>query len=1803
MDRKRILEYTGKSVSIVLILCMLLSMAVLLIDRRDYRNTVTLRFLVDGENSTELIVDKGELAADVPHPTKDGYLFVGWYLNEELTRSVDFSLPIKEDMTLYSGFIKLRSALSEDASDISISDCPKDISFYVETALSVDALVEGTYIKDELTGEDVLFGAAESGDGVIISASVNFTPGHTYRMALPDEARLGDVEKPIRNVLFTVASDNASRLVYGGEIVDIPEMNPSAPDVLHAYTEKEVSVGSTVLVGGKDKQLFKVTGIEKSNGGSCLLLGRLEGSDLSELELYGCYELSLSDGTLTMTESVPTGSVDKAEKLYGMLCSVDLGGLDGSYSAPEIIYDENGLKISLSAGEDGPFSGKCDLITLEYTTQIKSGGETCTVKISSTVLVSSQLYIYASKSAQGELLCDVSLLRHTASRTEAVLYGADGSARELDRDGLSSVIDRISGISAGAISKSIKEKISDVSATVLDGAVSVSVSAELFAGFDILADALCVDVGQVTSERSGVRICGEKTVAYRSVNTAIGSFDGELCGRADLEVGLGFTVNASLASSGIPLCSFSSEGVHRTESAGLFSAECSGDEKRIEGDAYVRAFAQGFAISGYDFENASADARTSLTVGKDVIVPSDASFKKNAYSVYGRTFDVRRILCEPLPAVSRLGVPMLYVPELSDVRVRLSGEYASRLVYNAQEGSITFDIDALPEACEIVMDVYLPSDTFDGDKLVPIHRTVTLDYRAAEPDGTVTATFTDGESVIAKKTVTRGEAPGFADVSNDILRLYPASSFSSLWDKDPYECIEEDTVYTLRAERLGVCVSFVTYADGGWNTSFEWVHVGEAPVLSGKLTPAWTCITPFLGAVEAGMKDPVRLTDLYTRLGSTTRELTESASFDNAAEAFDYARENSVCVYVADYSGETFDVKYTAGDETKEIKYDRNLLRAGFSSLIEGYTPDTAYALLFGGWEIKAQADHSASLSAIYSPARFEVTFADSDGSVLSREEVVIGEIPKGISKKPTTGGKEGVWLSSDYGNLADWVKYPAMTAIYRDTVITAYYGELYTVKVNADGGVPVVGDLIGSISLVPGEFDLSTLLPEMTKATDVVNSYTFDGWGVLNVTENTEIKAPFTAVPHIYRIELDADGGRAEGEFVLIAECTYPELNALKNKLLANTVPEKDPTETVAYTFTAWKQAQTSRPYTVRYKAEYFESERLYSVRLVAPDGGIFPCGESEIELSVPYKTVLTELDSIKYLARIPSDGETVRVISAWLSGDERIPLDADVTVTSDLVLNAEYAERENPVFKVTLDAGDGFFSNGSKVLVYEGRIGDPVPVPSVPSLDTAEGYTSIFLGWSGEIPEVFTSDVELKADYRQEKAVYTVTYYGLNSRIHAVYRVQFGDVIPIPDPPSVSGYRFIGWSGLPEGGIIGSTNLKIYARFDRNEHTVSYYVDGKLVDTETLYYGDKLLRRVYPYKPGYVFSGWSYPDLYYMPDRDLTVSGTFKKGKYVVTYVHNGNVYKTQSCTYGDKIKLPELPKGASLWMSTDVEIVDGCFVMPYDPITISTDSTGKTYTIEYTVDGKIISTGKYHFADKISPPSVPDDPRFTGRWVYRPKDGGGDVTVTDFMPGCNLVAVPELKIVNLLSGKDINKNGVDDYTDLIETAREYIRSHPIYESFYYSETGYPTDWYGVCTDVIWRAYFGIGVAFKDLVDSDIAYCKTLGEENPYKETQATHLIDFRRVVNLKVYYERNSTVLTTDTSDPTEWQPGDIVIFSPSHIGICSDKRDSEGLPYILHHTYSRGTVESDELGKFNVGDYEIVGHYRINVDSLK
>ncbi len=175
---------------------------------------------------------------------------------------------------------------------------------------------------------------------------------------------------------------------------------------------------------------------------------------------------------------------------------------------------------------------------------------------------------------------------------------------------------------------------------------------------------------------------------------------------------------------------------------------------------------------------------------------------------------------------------------------------------------------------------------------------------------------------------------------------------------------------------------------------------------------------------------------------------------------------------------------------------------------------------------------------------------------------------------------------------------------------------------------------------------------------------------------------------------------------------------------------------------------------------------------------------------------------------------------------------------------------------------------------------------------------------------------------------------------------------------------------------------------------------------------------------------------------------------------------------------------------------------------------------------------------------------------------------------------------------SPNDCNGNGVDDATDILLGARQDAENKPAYRSGYY-EGGYPPEEEGVCTDLIWRAFRFAGYPLKDMIDQDIAahvelYPRVAGEPDPN--------IDFRRVPNLQVFFQRYAEVLTLDPYDIAAWQPGDIVVFGTSHIGIISDKRNKLGIPYLIHHSGLPGR-EEDALLRVNKKK-TISGHYRFS-----
>lgn len=179
-------------------------------------------------------------------------------------------------------------------------------------------------------------------------------------------------------------------------------------------------------------------------------------------------------------------------------------------------------------------------------------------------------------------------------------------------------------------------------------------------------------------------------------------------------------------------------------------------------------------------------------------------------------------------------------------------------------------------------------------------------------------------------------------------------------------------------------------------------------------------------------------------------------------------------------------------------------------------------------------------------------------------------------------------------------------------------------------------------------------------------------------------------------------------------------------------------------------------------------------------------------------------------------------------------------------------------------------------------------------------------------------------------------------------------------------------------------------------------------------------------------------------------------------------------------------------------------------------------------------------------------------------------------------------DFNIMTYKSKIDKDNDGIDDQTDILNNARDYIKTKPKYKSKYYT-TGYPDDEYGVCTDVVAFALKDAGYDLMVLVNEDIKANKDL-----YKIDNIDKKIDFRRVQNLKIYLDNNAISLTTDINKIDKWQGGDIIVFK-KHIGIVSDNRNKKGITFIIHHANPYKRYYEEDILEYRD---DIVGHYRIS-----
>ncbi len=134
-----------------------------------------------------------------------------------------------------------------------------------------------------------------------------------------------------------------------------------------------------------------------------------------------------------------------------------------------------------------------------------------------------------------------------------------------------------------------------------------------------------------------------------------------------------------------------------------------------------------------------------------------------------------------------------------------------------------------------------------------------------------------------------------------------------------------------------------------------------------------------------------------------------------------------------------------------------------------------------------------------------------------------------------------------------------------------------------------------------------------------------------------------------------------------------------------------------------------------------------------------------------------------------------------------------------------------------------------------------------------------------------------------------------------------------------------------------------------------------------------------------------------------------------------------------------------------------------------------------------------------------------------------------------------------------------------------------------------------FGVCTDVIIRAYRKLGIDLQQLVHEDMRSNFSLyPARRNWNQTKTDTNIDHRRVPNLQTFFTRHGKKLAISLK-PLDYQAGDLVTWmlpgNLPHIGIVTDQHSSDGLRPLIVHNIGAGPELEDMLF-----DYTITGHYR-------
>ena len=550
------------------------------------------------------------------------------------------------------------------------------------------------------------------------------------------------------------------------------------------------------------------------------------------------------------------------------------------------------------------------------------------------------------------------------------------------------------------------------------------------------------------------------------------------------------------------------------------------------------------------------------------------------------------------------------------------------------------------------------------------------------------------------------------------------------------------------------------------------------------------------------------------------------------------------------------DVVYENGEtktySSKEVSWENSGIEFAFPYDSEGAKKLIVYSMgesCANGDGVMADAKLTKAISATYSAGEYSETqiYAEGDKLVKPEDPSVPGYTFKGWRLKGSDEyfNFENVYITEalEFEGVLEANTYNIIYNVKKDGVAEAY-----------DGNYPKTFVFGSEISLPTAE---------------ALEGYTFDGWyiGDFRITEfpytnagNVTLTASYKTKS--YTVTFDVDGGKTEDSVKHGEKAEKPA----------------DPTKE-NYTFKGW-----------------FVGDEEYDFNS-AVTGDITLTAKFEPKsFSITYKNdkgVGEEASGYDYALKSYTFGKREALPTAealegytfdgWYIAGEKVTEISDA-ISGDITLVAKYTVK---TFKVSFET-DGAKTESSV------NYNEKVTKPADP---TKENYT--FKGWfvgddEYDFNGAVTADVTLTAKF--EPKSFSITYKndkGVGEEAsgydYALKSYTFGKREALPTAEAFEGYTFDGWyiagEKVTEISADLSGDITLVAKYTVNTFKVSFEIDGAVIFTADVKYGEKITAPDIPGKTGYVFKAWMLGEEEFSFDTavksDMTLKASFEKIK----------------------------------------------------------------------------------------------------------------------------------------------------------------------------------------------------------------------------------------------------------------------------------------------------------------------------------